>query len=210
MKKLLIFGLTLIMASCMSNPDGKKQPQAFKYQPSFKKLKVDKARLDRIDNLLQDYVDQGIIPHALTFVAKNGQVIHNKTFGWRNVEQQISLEKDDIFRMYSQTKAVVTVALMTLFEQGKFQLDDPVSKYIPEMTDQVIIDGSDPFAPKTRKAASPVLIRHLMSHTSGIQGARQPRDTPPKQYETLKDNVIDLVQAPLIYDPARNGITIRQ
>jgi len=201
MKKILFIGLTLIMALSMCSPDGKKQPQAFKYQPEFKQIKVDTARLQRIDNLLQDYVDQGIIPHALTFVAKGGQVIHNKTFGWRDVEKQIPLEKDDIFRMYSQTKAVVTVALMTLFEQGKFQLDDPVSKYIPEMTDQVIIDGSDPLAPKTRKAASPVLIRHLMSHTSGIQGARQPRGVPPKQYETLKDNVIDLVQAPLIYDP---------
>jgi len=201
MKKILFIGLTLILALCMCSPDGKKQPQAFNYQPKFKQIKVDTARLQRIDNLLQDYVDQGIIPHALTFVAKGGQVIHHKTFGWRNVEQQIPLEKDDIFRMYSQTKAVVTVALMTLFEQGKFQLDDPVSKYIPEMTDQVIIDGSDPLSPKTRKAASPVLIRHLMSHTSGIQGARLPRGTQPRQYETLKDNVIDLVRAPLIYDP---------
>jgi len=203
MKKYLLFGLTLLMALCMcSTPEGKKpQPQVFNYQPNYKKLKVDTTRLKRIDNLLQDYVDRGIIPHALTFVAKNGYVIHNKTFGWRDVEKQIPLEKDDIFRMYSQTKAVVTVALMSLFEQGKFQLDDPVSKYIPEMTDQVIIEGSNPYAPQTRKAASPVLIRHLMSHTSGIQGARVPRGTPSKQFDTLKDHVIDLVQAPLIYDP---------
>jgi CubicO group peptidase (beta-lactamase class C family) len=103
--------------------------------------------------------------------------------------------------MYSQTKAINTVALMTLFEQGKFQLDDPVSRYIPEMTDQVIIEGSDPYAPRTRKAASPVLIRHLLSHTSGIQGARTPRGAPTRQYETLKDIVINLVQAPLIFDP---------
>jgi len=203
MKRHLLFGLTLLMALCMcSAPEGRKpQPQVFNYQPNYKKLKVDTARLKRIDNLLQDYVDQGIIPHALTFVAKNGQVIHNKAFGWRDVEMQIPLQKDDIFRMYSQTKAVTTVALMTLFEQAKFQLDDPVSKYIPEMTDQVIIPGGDPYAPQTRKAASPVLIRHLLSHSSGINGPRLPRGVTQPQPETLEAHVKELVKAPLLFDP---------
>jgi CubicO group peptidase (beta-lactamase class C family) len=134
-------------------------------------------------------------------VAKSGQVIHNKAFGWRDVEKQIPLEKDDIFRMYSQTKAITTVALMTLFEQAKFQLDDPVSKYIPEMTDQVIIPGSDRAAPQTRKAESPVLIRHLLAHTSGITGARPQPGVPRPQYETLEALVKELVKAPLLFDP---------
>ena len=204
MKKLLFLGMTLFMASCVCNQqDGSQpyKPQSFSYQPDFKQLKVDEARLDKIDRLLQDYVGQGIIPHALTFVAKNGQVIHNKTFGWKDVEKQIPLQKDDIFRMYSQTKAVTTVALMTLFEQGKFQLDDPVSKYIPEMTDQVIIPGGDPMVPQTRKAASPVLIRHLLSHASGITGARTPRGVPRPQHETLEAIVKELVKSPLLFDP---------
>ena len=203
-KAFLFFGLTLIIASCTCNkPDSTESNrlQAFDYKPDFKSLKVDESRLDRIDALLQEYVDQGIIPHALTFVAKNGQVIHNKAFGWRDVEKQIPLQKDDIFRMYSQTKAVMTVALMTLFEQGKFQLDDPVSKYIPEMTDQVLIPGGDPAAPQTRKAASPVLIRHLLSHSSGIIGASTPRGTPQRQFATLEESVKELVKAPLQYDP---------
>ncbi|MDR0961189.1 MAG: beta-lactamase family protein [Mediterranea sp.] len=179
------------------------QSQSFNYAPNYKQLKVDASRLGRIDNLLQEYVDKGIIPHALTFVAKNGQVIHNKTFGFRNVEKQIPLQKDDIFRMYSQTKAIVTVALMTLFEQGKYQLDDPVSLYIPEMTDRVVADGENPRAlnPETRKAKSPVLIRHLMSHTSGISHIRTAPNTPPRNYATLGEYVKELVQAPLAYDP---------
>ena len=204
MKKILFISMTLLLASCICNkPDYTEsgKPQAFQYQPDFKSLKVDEARLERIDVLLKDYVDKGIIPHALTFVAKNGQVIHNKAFGWRDVEKQIPLQKDDIFRMYSQTKAITTVALMTLFEQGKFQLDDPVSKYIPEMTDQVIIPGSDPANPQTRKAESPVLIRHVIAHSSGIQGSRAPRGSASVQYETLEQYVKDLVKAPLIYDP---------
>ena len=204
MKRLLFFGLTLMIASCVCNQQESEQsckPQAFSYQPDFKQLKVDEARLDKIDRLLQDYVNQGIIPHALTFVAKKGQVIHHKAFGWRDVENQIPLQQDDIFRMYSQTKAVTTVALMTLFEQAKFQLDDPVSKYIPEMTDQVIVPGGNPAAPQTRKAASPVLIRHLLSHSSGITGARPQPGAPRPQYETLEALVKELVKAPLLFDP---------
>jgi len=206
MKKLLfIIGWTLVFfASCVSNKsDGTdtNKPQAFYYQPDFKHLKVNEARLERIDSLLQDYVNQGILPHALTFVAQNGQVIHYKTFGWRDVEKQIPLQKDDIFRMYSQTKAVTTVALMTLFEQGKFQLDDPVSKYIPEMTDQVIVPGSNPAKPQTRKAASPVLIRHLLAHTSGITGTRPQLLSLPEQYNTLEEYVKELVKVPLLFDP---------
>ena len=201
MKRLLYFGLTLFIASCVCNDKQSYKPQTFSYQPNFKSLKVDNARLERIDCLLQDYIDRGIIPHALTFVAKNGQVIHNKAFGWRDVEKQIPLEKDDIFRMYSQTKAITTVALMTLFEQGKFQLDDPVSKYIPEMTDQVIIPGGDPATPQTRKAASPVLIRHLLAHSSGITGIRSRSFLARPQYETIEAHVKELVKAPLLFDP---------
>ncbi|MDR3218487.1 MAG: beta-lactamase family protein [Dysgonamonadaceae bacterium] len=198
MKKSFILGLTFVMASCVCNKPVEESPQEFDYQPDFLTLRVDASRLERVDNLLQEYIDKGIIPHALTFVAKDGQVIHHKAFGWRDVEQQIPLQEDDIFRMYSQTKAVTTVALMTLFEQGKFQLDDPVSKYIPEMTDQVRVEGSDT---ETRKAASPVLIRHLLSHTSGITGIRNPSGTPPAEFETLEAYVKELVKAPLIYDP---------
>jgi len=204
MKKIVFFGWMLLVASCTCNRQDDAElnkPQSFNYQPDFKRVGVDMGRLERIDALLQEYVDKGIIPHALTFVAKNGQVIHNKTFGWRDIEKQIPLQKNDIFRMYSQTKAISTVALMTLFEQGKFQLDDPVSKYIPEMTDQVLIPGGDPASPQTRKAESPVLIRHLLAHTSGITGDRVPLGIVSNQFETLEDFVKELVKAPLLFDP---------
>ncbi|MDR0750367.1 MAG: beta-lactamase family protein [Tannerellaceae bacterium] len=201
MKSICLLCLAFVcMMSCECN-DSSKGMQSFTYQPDFAAIKVNQSRLAYIDNLLQEYVDKGIIPHALTFVAKEGQVIHNKAFGWRDVEKQIPLEKNDIFRMYSQTKAVATVALMTLFEQGKFQLDDPVSKYIPEMTNQVVIAGGDTGNPATRDAASPVLIRHLLSHTSGITGPRYDPDTPRAEHETLAGYVKELVSCPLSFDP---------
>lgn len=203
MKKLLpLLGLFLLCVSCDNG--GQKQaghPQSFDYAPDFKVLKVDESRLERIDALLQEYVDNGLLPHALTFVAKDGQVIHHKAFGWRNLENRIPLEKDDIFIMYSQTKAVTTISLMTLYEQGKFQLDDPVSKYIPEMTDRVYVDANDRNNNATREAASPVTIRHLLCHTSGISGHRFVPGQQRSRFETLADYVKDLVQAPLIFDP---------
>ena len=159
----LLLAVTL-SACCSQKPEA---PQKFQTKPDYKYIAVDKSRLSRIDSLLQGEIDKGTLPHALTFVAKNGQIIHHKAFGWRDVEAKDPLQTDDIFRMYSQTKAIVTTALMTLFEQGKFQIDDPVVKYIPEMTDRVLVrvpDGQD----STRKAASPVTIRHLLSHSSGI------------------------------------------
>ena len=202
MKKLVYFCMAALFAvSCQCDKECTEHPQSFSDQPDFDKLKIEVSRLNRIDNLLQEYVDKGIIPQALTFVAKNGQIIHNEAFGWRDVASKTPLQKDDIFRMYSQTKAVATVALMTLFEQGKFQLDDPVSKYIPEMTDQVIVEGSDPANPQTRKATSPVLIRHLMAHTSGISHMRPTSGSQSVEYETLEAYVKDLVKTPLIYDP---------
>ena len=201
MKTLVCFCLMLLAVSCQCDKGCSGYPQSFSYQADFDALRIDSSRLGRIDNLLQEYIDKGLIPHALTFIAKDGQVIHNKTFGWRDVASQTPLQKDDIFRMYSQTKAIATVALMTLFEQGKFQLDDPVSNYIPEMTDQVIAEGSTPSNPQTRKAASPVLIRHLMAHTSGISHLRPAPDSQPVEYETLAAYVKDLVKQPLIYDP---------
>ncbi len=186
-----------MFAACALAGSGQ-APQSFDYKPDFKALKVDASRLARIDSLLTDFVRRGELPHALTFVAKDGQVIHNKAFGWRDMESRAPLQKDDLFRMYSQTKAITTVALMTLYEQGKFQLDDPVSKYIPEMTDRVIVKKEDDGTYVTRKAASPVLIRHLLSHSSGITGewsAGQPK------YATLEEYVKQLVKQPLLFDP---------
>ncbi len=198
MKKLLCGCLALVVLSCTNEQPVESKAQSFDYHPSYRQLKVDESRLQLVDELLQEYVDRGILPHALTFVAKDGQVIHNKAFGWRDVEKQIPLQKDDIFRMYSQTKAITTAALMTLFEQGKFQLDDPVSNYIPEMTDQVLVERTGPDSYTTRPAASPVLIRHLLSHSSGITGPRRFRTN---EYETLESAVKDLVKAPLSFDP---------
>jgi CubicO group peptidase (beta-lactamase class C family) len=185
------------------------KPQSFLSDNKALNVNFSRERLLYIDRLLQEYVDKGIIPQALTFVAKNGVIVHNKAFGWSDIESKKELKKDDIFRNFSQTKAIATVALMTLYEQGKFQLDDPVSMYIPECTDQVFVEMKADSTYNTRKVASPLTIKHLMSHSSGIMGNRdlylirgkQLEKRGYKPYETLEEEVKDMLKLPLAFDP---------
>ena len=208
MKSLYITFVILWIAACSTVEQPKLQK--FEYPATIpQSLNISADRLAYIDHLLQEYVDQGIIPHALTFVAKNGVVFHNKAFGWSDIESSKALKKDDVFRNFSQTKAITSVALMTLFEQGKFQIDDPVSKYIPECTNQVLVQVNPGGDYTTRPAASPLTIRHLLSHTSGIMGNRELRTLRMEQiknrdnnpYQTLAEEVKDLMLLPLAFDP---------
>ena len=112
-------------------------PQQFIYK---KQNNFDSERLKRLDSVFTKLVENREIPHAVTFVAHKGHVVHNKAYGWRNIEKQIPCTTSDYFRMASQTKAITVVGLLTLFEEGKFQLDEPVKKYIPEFTNPKVIE----------------------------------------------------------------------
>lgn len=128
------------------------------------------ARLARIDSFLNSYVNESMMPNAVVFIARHGEIVYNKAFGYRNIEKNILVKKDDIFRIASQTKAITSVALMTLFEENKFLLDDPISQYIPEFKNpQVIVAINEKDSTATTKPASrEITIRDLLRHTSGI------------------------------------------
>lgn len=145
------------------------KPQKFNYSVGACAT-FDAQRLGRIDNALQKLVDEKTIPHAVTFVARHGKVVHHKAYGWRDVENKIPCQKEDIFRIVSQTKAVTAVAVLTLFEEGKILLDEPIKKYIPEFQDpQVLVSFNQKDSTyKTRPANKDITIRHLLTHTSGI------------------------------------------
>jgi|GEM_PF-4511196 len=89
-------------------------------------------RLTRVDELVTNYVTSERIPGAVVLIARNGKIVHHKAYGYSNIENKTPLKVNDIFRIASQTKAVTSLAAMMLFEEGKFLLDEPVSKYIPE------------------------------------------------------------------------------
>ncbi len=127
-------------------------------------------RLARITDMLETAVREGEIPGAVALVARNGKIVYWNAFGMADNPGARALQRDDIFRIASQTKAVTATAVMMLWEQGKFQLDDPVSKYIPAFRETGVLrdfryaDTSWTVTPVERE----ITIRHLLNHTSGI------------------------------------------
>ncbi|QHT69566.1 beta-lactamase family protein [Rhodocytophaga rosea] len=127
-------------------------------------------RLKRIDNTLQQFVDKGTLPGMVAIIVRNGQIVYHKAFGQADVQGGRQMKTDDIFRIASMSKAITSTAVMMLYEEGKFSLDDPVSKYIPEFKNPPVIKT---FTWKdstytTEPAKSEITIRHLLTHTSGI------------------------------------------
>ncbi len=130
-------------------------------------------RLTRIDQLCNDYVSKNYIPGAVVLIVRNGKVVYHKAYGYSDVEAKTALKKDDIFRIASQTKAITSLAVMMLFEEGKLLLDDPISRYIPEFKNAKVL-GSINWADTTYStipAKSEITIRQLLTHTSGLDYA---------------------------------------
>jgi CubicO group peptidase (beta-lactamase class C family) len=136
-------------------------------------VKVSEERLMRIDKMLQQGIDSGWIAGAVGFIARDSKIVYDKSFGVSNIETKTAMHSDDIFRIASQTKAITSVAAMMLFEEGKFLLDDPISKYIPEFANPKVLDKFNEkdttytVVPANRE----VTIRDLLTHTSGIDYA---------------------------------------
>jgi CubicO group peptidase (beta-lactamase class C family) len=131
------------------------------------------ARLSKIDKLIEEHMTNKWIPGAVVLIARNGKVVYHKAYGYSDVENKTALKKDNIFRIASQTKAITSLAVMMLYEEGKFGLDDPVSKYIPEFKDPEVLvrlNWSDTTY-TTTPAKSEITIRQLLTHSSGIDYA---------------------------------------
>lgn len=127
-------------------------------------------RLARLDSTFADWVDKGWMNGAVAFIARNGKVAYYKATGYNNLETKEALQENGIFRIASQTKAITSVAVMMLWEEGKFQLDDPISKYIPAFTNETVLDkfNEKDTTYTTLPAKRQVTVRDLLSHTSGI------------------------------------------
>jgi CubicO group peptidase (beta-lactamase class C family) len=165
--------------------------------------------IQRLDKLITQYVSEGVMPNAVTFIARHGKIVSFKAYGFRDINSNIKLEKDDIFRIASQTKAITSVALMMLYEEGKFMLDDAVSIYVPEFKNpQVLINLDEKtFQYSTRPAKREITIRDLLTHTSGIPYSsplHQKENIPTVnslEEETIASVVKRLAKLPLNHDP---------
>jgi CubicO group peptidase (beta-lactamase class C family) len=127
-------------------------------------------RLKRLDNKLQEFVDSKLVNGGTALIIRNGKVAYHKAFGYYDVEKKVPMRTDHIFRNASQSKAITSVAIMMLVEEGKISLYDPISKFIPEFKDVQVIDKFNlaDTTWTTKKASREPNIKDLLTHTSGI------------------------------------------
>ncbi|MFO7698914.1 MAG: serine hydrolase domain-containing protein, partial [Anaerolineae bacterium] len=126
------------------------------------------ARLGRIAPLMQRYVDEGKLPGIATLVARNGEIVHRSTVGYADIASGKALSEDAIYRIYSMSKPIIVAAALTLFEEARFTLDDPVARYIPALGEMQVLAGMEGDRPVLVPQDRPMTIRHLMAHTSGM------------------------------------------
>ena len=132
--------------------------------------KFSQDRLYRIDHMTKEYIEKGSMAGAAALIARNGKIVYYRSFGYDDRETRKPLKRNAIFRIASQTKAITSVAIMMLYEEGKFLLDDPVSKYIHSFKNPQVLDkfNAADTTYTTVPAKREVTIRDLLNHTSGI------------------------------------------
>ncbi|MEN8224588.1 MAG: serine hydrolase domain-containing protein [Bacteroidota bacterium] len=173
-------------------------------------------RLARIDNVVSQYLDKKWIPGAVCIIARHGKIIYHKGFGYRDIEASDTMQIDDIFRIASMTKAITSVAVMMLYEEGHFLLDEPISKYIPAFSNPVILKevNEEDSTFTSYPAKKEITIRELLNHTSGIGygvfnknlrilygKAGIPDGGIVKTNATLEESVKALAKMPLLHEP---------
>ncbi|MDQ8186529.1 serine hydrolase domain-containing protein [Pelagicoccus sp. SDUM812002] len=156
----IIAGLALFSPCLsMSKPIASAKPE---------KLGMSSQRLERLDSVLQKMVDDGELPGAVVLVARHGQRAHLGVYGKQDIESSAPMSDKTIFRIASQTKAIVSVATMALQEEGKLLISDPVSKYLPEFANTLVAETNEAGEQVNVPAKRQITIRDLLTHTSGI------------------------------------------
>lgn len=226
---IFLIAVTILALPCLAQKKNQVAPQQFNYKVNLKKIGASEMKIESIDSLLQSFVDQKKVANVTAFVAKGGNVVYKKSFGWKDMEKGIPATPEDYYILFSQTKAITTVAFMTLVEKGLVKIDDPVSKYFPEIPDKVVTAVNSDGTYETRPVSSPMTFIHLMSHSSGLNAGlvanirrieRQRADSIRKangdtstprfagqrtggegNARYLKDDMIALAKYPLGFDP---------
>lgn len=171
-------------------------------------------RLNRIHTAMQRYVDKGLVPGVVSLVARKGKVVYLDAVGQRDVQSKAPMTTDTIFRIASMTKPIASVALMMLYEEGHFLLNDPIAKFLPEFANlkvaQVASNEERVGAPyKLVPAARPITFKHVLTHTAGFantyRGITQPELAKlregRKPTDTIGDMVKRLAALPLNFHP---------
>ena len=166
-------------------------------------------RVERIDAFMRDATDADGYLGGVVLVARKGRIVDYRAYGHQDLARKQPTQRDAIFRMYSMSKPVASVAVLALLEEGKLALDDPLSRFLPEFADVQVADGGSVDAPRLRKAVRPITLRHLLTHTAGfaagLEGdalASALRDrADPHDASNLRDYASRAAKLPLAADP---------
>jgi CubicO group peptidase (beta-lactamase class C family) len=183
---------------------------------------ISSARLDAAHNALDRYVDEGLNAGYVAFLARNGRIVDWHAYGWRDIAAKKPMEKDTIVRIYSMTKVVTSVAILTLVEQDKIKLSDPIEKYLPALKDRQVLVGGTADAPKLEPVKRKITVLNLLNQTSGYYYDADYSAGNPVASELFRranvwqaDNMDDFVQRvaalPVLENPGerfRYGISI--
>lgn len=206
MNKLLwSTALLCLFLGCRSHESMKQQAE----------LIVSPTKSSTLDSLFQAYIRLGKIPGATALIAQKGEIVYHKAFGLKNLETKETQTVSDLFRIASMTKPVTAVAAMMCYEEGAFELDDPLSTFIPEFSDMMILDQVNKVDStfSGHLAKNPITIRHLFTHTSGIPygyddetlNALFVKSGLSEGFEErdilLADNVRKIAELPIMHEP---------
>ncbi|HJM98881.1 MAG TPA: serine hydrolase domain-containing protein [Acidimicrobiales bacterium] len=177
----------------------------------------DQERLSRISELCDRYVENGKFPCAQVQVARGDQIVMRHTIGKADIEENIDLRDDAIFRIYSMTKPLTSIGLMQLYEKGELILEDPVERFIPAFSDPQVLIGGSYLKPALRPAQTTLTVRDMLMHTSGLTYGFHFSNNLDKMYrkskfgsiwgqkgdatETLEETANKLGEMPLLFDP---------
>lgn len=163
----LCFSLTFLFSEAQT-PSLRNSPPLTEAAP--KSVGMSAERLDRIGEMIETAVADNVIPGATVLIARRGKIVYHKAFGKSDNPNNRATRTNDIYRIASQTKAITSTAIMMLWEEGKFGLDDPISKFIPEFKNPTVLAGfrMTDSSYTTKPAAREITIRHLLTHTSGL------------------------------------------
>lgn len=217
MKHLIIFTclLSTLFLACNTSKSVVNQPTAISQQVIAPLVKVDPPkhsfdteRLKRIDQFLEADISENKIPGSVLLIHQKGEEVYYKSFGKKTTGSELGMPKDEIFYIQSMTKPIMSIAFMMLFEEGHFQLNDPIAKYLPEFK-QMSLATSVSGDYKTVEATKPITIKHALTHTGGMLHGLTGTDLDNQVFQklymsgpkTIEDRVKLLASLPLVGEP---------
>ena len=163
------------------------------------------AGLERATAALEAHIDAGHVAGVVAAVARDGKLVYFEALGQRDLQHRDPMPDDALFRLYSMTRSITSTAVMVLWEEDRFEIDDPISRYLPQFADQrVFVDAREPDMSRTRARSGDITVRNLLTHTSGIGSRSSPiyrGERVRLRSITLREMVDNAAHVPLFEDP---------